>query len=135
VEQHAEVLIGGPWHQRIPTWRDAVATLLVLAIVILLGSGTHQIMGPFVTAQQPRISLSPTALPAYALHTTLRMLAALAASLIFTFTYATPAAKSRRAETAARRGPASSLRRSGQPALPAGSFPGREVCPQSRDLA
>jgi len=62
VEQHAEVLIGGPWHQRIPTWRDAVATLLVLAIVILLGLGTHQMMGPFVTAQQPRISLSPTAL-------------------------------------------------------------------------
>jgi len=88
VEQHAEVLIGGPWHQRIPTWRDAVATLLVLAIVILLGSGAHQMVGPFVTAQQPRISLSPTALPAYALRTTLRMLAALAASLIFTFTYA-----------------------------------------------
>ncbi|MGD0023196.1 MAG: ABC transporter permease subunit [Xanthobacteraceae bacterium] len=38
------------------------------------------------------------ALPGYALRTTLRMLAALVASLIFTFTYATLAAKSRRAE-------------------------------------
>ena len=99
VEQHAEVLIGRPWHQRIPTWRDAVATLLVVAIVILLGSGAHQMIAPFVATQQPRISLSPAALPVYALRTTLRMLAALVASLIFTFIYATPAAKSRRAET------------------------------------
>jgi len=99
VEQHAEVLIGRPWHQRVPTWRDAVATLLVLAIVMLLGSGAHQMVAPFVAAQQPRISLSPAVLPVYALRTTLRMLAALVASLIFTFIYATPAAKSRRAET------------------------------------
>jgi len=99
VEQHAEVLIGRPWYQRIPTWRDAVATLLVLTIVILLGSGAHQMVAPLVTAQQPRISLSPAALPVYALRTTIRMLAALMASLIFTFVYATPAAKSRRAET------------------------------------
>jgi len=99
VEQHGEVLIGRPWHQRIPTWRDAVATLLVLAIVILLGSGAHQMVAPLVTTQQPRISLSPIALPVYALRTTMRMLAALVASLIFTFAYATPAAKSRRAET------------------------------------
>ena len=99
MEQHAEVLIGRPWYQRIPTWRDAVATLLVLTIVILLGSGAHQMVAPLVTAQQPRISLSPAALPVYALRTTIRMLAALMASLIFTFVYATPAAKSRRAET------------------------------------
>ena len=46
MEQHAEVLIGRPWYQRIPTWRDAVATLLVLAIVILLWqpSGEHVIV-------------------------------------------------------------------------------------------
>jgi len=99
VEQHAQVLIGGPWHQRIPTWRDVVATLLVVAIVILLGSGAHQMIAPLITTQQARISLSPAALPVYALRTTLRMLAALVASLIFTFIYATPAAKSRRAET------------------------------------
>ena len=99
MEQHAEVLIGSPWRQRIPTWRDVVATLLVLAIVILFGSCAHQMVAPFVTTQQPRISLSPAALPVYAFRTTMRMLAALVASLIFTFTYATPAAKSRRAET------------------------------------
>ena len=73
--------------------------LLVVALVILLGSGAHQMIAPLITTQQARISLSPAALPVYALRTTLRMLAALVASLIFTFIYATPAAKSRRAET------------------------------------
>jgi len=99
VEQHAEVLIGRAWRQRIPTWRDAVAVLLVLGIMILIGSGVHQMLAPLVAAEQPSISLSPAVLPLYALRTTMRMLAALAASLLFTFAYATPAAKSRRAET------------------------------------
>jgi len=43
------------------------------------------------------ISLSPLALPGYALRTVLRMLVALLISLLFTFIYATLAAKSRRA--------------------------------------
>jgi NitT/TauT family transport system permease protein len=55
-------------------------------------------LAPFVVAQQPEISLSPAALPNYALRTTVRMLAALVASLLFTLLYATLAAKSRRAE-------------------------------------
>ena len=44
------------------------------------------------------MSLDYWELPYYAFRTTLRMFAALAASLVFTFTYATLAAKSRRAE-------------------------------------
>ena len=98
MEHHAEVLLGQRWRHRRLNWQDLVAVLLVLATVILLGSGARQMVGPFVTAQQPEISLSPSALPGYALRTTIRMLAALVASLIFTFTYATLAAKSRRAE-------------------------------------
>jgi NitT/TauT family transport system permease protein len=98
VEHHAEVLRGGVWHQRVPSWRDFVATLLVLAVVILLGVGAHQMVAPFAAGQPAQISLSPTALPLYTLRTVMRMLAALVASLIFTFTYATLAAKSRRAE-------------------------------------
>jgi NitT/TauT family transport system permease protein len=47
---------------------------------------------------KPEISLSPAALPFYVLRTVTRMLAALVLSLIFTFTYATLAGKSRRAE-------------------------------------
>jgi len=97
VEHHAEVLRGGVWLQRIPGWRDLAAILLVLGIVILLGVGAHQMIAPFVVAQQPEISLSPGALPLYTLRTIMRMLAALIASLVFTFTYATLAAKSRRA--------------------------------------
>jgi NitT/TauT family transport system permease protein len=74
------------------------AVLLVLSVIILVGAGARQMVAPLIAGQQTEISLSPLALPAYALRTTLRMLAALVASLIFTFTYATLAAKSRRAE-------------------------------------
>ncbi|HXX20107.1 MAG TPA: ABC transporter permease subunit [Candidatus Acidoferrum sp.] len=98
MEQHAEILIGKPWRQRIPGWHDVVAMLLLVAVIVLLGSGGRQMVAPFALAQQPTISLSPSVLPGYALRTTMRMLAALVASLIFTFTYATAAGKSRRAE-------------------------------------
>ena len=98
MEHHAEVLRGGVWHQRAPGWRDFAAVLLVITIIILVGTGARQMVAPLVAGEQPEISLSPMALPAYALRTTLRMLAALVASLIFTFTYATLAAKSCRAE-------------------------------------
>lgn len=98
MEQHAGVLTGGHWRQRFPGWRDITATVIVLAVVILLGVGARQMLTPFVVAKQPEISLSPIALPYYTLRTIMRMLAALLASSIFTFTYATLAAKSRRAE-------------------------------------
>ena len=98
MEQHAEILIGRSWLQRIPSWRDGIAIVLVLAILILLGSGAHHMVAQFQISQQPTISLSPAVLPGYALRTTMRMLAALVASLVFTFTYATAAGKSRRAE-------------------------------------
>jgi NitT/TauT family transport system permease protein len=98
VAYHTEVLRGGLWRQRTPSWWDLAAILLVLGIVILLGAGARQMVTPFVSTHQPEISLSPMALPMYTLRTVMRMLAALAASLIFTFTYATLAAKSRRAE-------------------------------------
>ena len=99
MEQHAEVLRGGVWHRRLPGWRDLAATLLVLALLILLGIGARQMVAPFVPAHQPEISLSPLELPLYTLRTIMRMLMALVASLVFTFTYATLAGKSRRAET------------------------------------
>ncbi len=46
--------------------------------------------------KRSNVSLDPINLPNYALRTTMRMFAALAASLLFTFTYAPLAAKSRR---------------------------------------
>ena len=99
MEHHAEVLTGGVWRPRVPDWRDLAAIVLVLAVVLLIGTGAHQMVAPFVPTHQPEISLSPAALPFYTLRTVMRMLAALVASLVFTFTYATLAAKSRRAET------------------------------------
>jgi len=98
VAHHAEVLSGAAWARRVLGWRDLAAMLLVLGLVLLLGIGARQMVGPFAAEQQQTISLSPAALPLYTLRTVMRMLAAMAASLLFTFTYATLAAKSRRAE-------------------------------------
>jgi NitT/TauT family transport system permease protein len=83
---------------RLPGSRDLAALILVVGVVILLGGGARQMIEPAAHAQAVPISLSPAALPLYTLRTVLRMLAALAASLFFTLTYATLAAKSRRAE-------------------------------------
>jgi NitT/TauT family transport system permease protein len=49
-------------------------------------------------SREPVVSLDPVNLPQYALRTTLRLMAAMIVSLVFTFTYGTLAAKSRRAE-------------------------------------
>ncbi len=98
MEHHAKVLPGGLGRPRAAGWRDAAALVLVLSILVLVGLGTDLAAAPFVMHHQPQISLSPVALPMYAVRTTLRMLAAMVASLVFTLTYATLAAKSRRAE-------------------------------------
>jgi NitT/TauT family transport system permease protein len=96
---YTEALRGkGFQHQPAYNWRDLAALTLLVTIIILLGSGARQMIAPLSAGEQPEILLSPTVLPDYALRTTMRMLAALLASLIFTFTYATLAAKSRRAE-------------------------------------
>jgi hypothetical protein len=65
-------------------WRDPLALAPVFGVMILVGLGARGMVGPLVGAHQPRISLPPSALPGYALRTTLRMFAALAASLLFT---------------------------------------------------
>ncbi len=98
MEHHAEILRDGRWYRQAPGWRDLAATVLVLALILVLGSTARQMVAPLGAARQPDITLSPLALPFYALRTTMRMLVAIAASLFFTFTYATLAAKSRRAE-------------------------------------
>ncbi len=93
------LLIGGAWRTRLPNWRDVAASILVLATLGLIGTASHQLSAAWDPTRQPEISLSPAALPLYALRTTARMMLALLASLLFTLTYATLAAKSRRAET------------------------------------
>jgi len=82
----------------IPNRWDLIAFPLVFGLLVLVGIGAHQTLAPIATLSRTNISLDPAYLPDYALRTTLRMLAALAASLVFTFIYGTLAAKSRRAE-------------------------------------
>ena len=82
----------------VPNLWDVLAFLLVMGLVTLFAWGSRQMAVPYTPGEQIPLSLDPTHLPMYALRTVLRMVAALGASLIFTFTYATLAAKSRRAE-------------------------------------
>ncbi len=82
----------------VPNLWDAVAFLLVMGLVTLFAWGSRQMAVPYTPGEQIPLSLDPVHLPLYALRTVLRMAAALGLSLAFTFTYATMAAKSRRAE-------------------------------------
>jgi NitT/TauT family transport system permease protein len=71
---------------------------LVLAALVLGGYGASQMARPFQVGDPLALSLSPWELPYYALRTTLRMFAALAASLVFSCVFAVLAAKYRAAE-------------------------------------
>jgi NitT/TauT family transport system permease protein len=82
----------------LPNRWDFVAFPLIFCAIAMAASGLHQTWAPMSTLQDHTVSLAPANLPDYALRTTLRMLAAMAASLVFTLVYGTLAAKSRRAE-------------------------------------
>jgi NitT/TauT family transport system permease protein len=77
---------------------DVIAVALVFAFILFLGETSASLVAPLSELDATPISLDPANLPGYAARTTLRMLAALALSLLFTFSYATLAAKNRRAE-------------------------------------
>jgi NitT/TauT family transport system permease protein len=81
-----------------PNRWDLIAFPLVIGLLLLASRGARETLAPLSALKEPVVSLDPLNLPEYALRTTLRMLAAMVASLVFTFTYATLAAKSRRAE-------------------------------------
>jgi NitT/TauT family transport system permease protein len=85
-------------HRVLPNQWDLMAFVAVMAGLVAMARGYHGMAVPLPAANEPVIDLDYWNLPYYALRTTLRMFAALAASLVFTFTYATLAAKSRRAE-------------------------------------
>jgi NitT/TauT family transport system permease protein len=76
---------------------DAVALVIVLGLLVALGEASRGLLEPLAKLKATPISLDPSQLPFYAARSTLRMFAALAVSLVFTFTYATWAAKSPRA--------------------------------------
>ncbi|MBN3745330.1 ABC transporter permease subunit [Burkholderia sp. Se-20373] len=81
----------------LPNRWDFIAFPLIICLIAMAVVGFHETMAPIGTLQTQKISLDPSNLPEYALRTTLRMLAAMVASLAFTLIYGTLAAKSRRA--------------------------------------
>ena len=85
------------WTLSLTRW-DAFAILLVLGLLVFLAEANNNVLEPLSQLQAEPLSLAPERLPQYAARTTLRMLLALGCSLLFTFTYATLAAKSPRAE-------------------------------------
>ena len=77
---------------------DLIALVVVIGLMAFFVDATHGLFAPLKQLDAVPISLDPVNLPFYAARTTLRMFAAMAVSLLFTFTYATWAAKSPRAE-------------------------------------
>ncbi len=87
-------LAGG---RRLPNALDLAAILCVFGALIVVGHIARGTLIPLNAPEATAITLDPAYLPYYAARTTIRMFAALLASLLFTFTFATFAAKSRRA--------------------------------------
>jgi NitT/TauT family transport system permease protein len=90
------ISVGG-WTRLFSRW-DVLAILLILGLLVFLAEASRNLFEPLAELQRQPPSLDPRNLPEYAARTTLRMLIAMMLSLIFTFTYATLAAKSRSAE-------------------------------------
>jgi NitT/TauT family transport system permease protein len=83
--------------RRLPNFFDLAAMLCIAAALIIVATGARATFAPLSAPEAITIHLDPSYLPGYAVRTTLRMFAALVASLVFTLTFATLAAKSRRA--------------------------------------
>jgi NitT/TauT family transport system permease protein len=90
------ISVGG-WVRLFSRW-DILAVLLILGLLVFLSEASRHLLQPLAELQRTPPSLDPANLPEYAARTTLRMLVAMALSLLFTFTYATLAAKSKQAE-------------------------------------
>lgn len=81
----------------LPNQYDLFAFAFIFAVFIAISRASHGLSLPLSAPESTAVSLAYKLLPYYALRTALRMFAAIAASLVFTFVYATLAAKSRRA--------------------------------------
>ena len=96
MRQHPYLTAASKVQGYLPNRWDLVALPLIFGIFAAGALGLRQVTAPVEVLQEAAISLDPANLPNYALRTTLRMIAALGASLLFTMVYATLAAKSRR---------------------------------------
>src|SRR5262245_65668322 len=81
-----------------PNFYDLAIFILIAGALVVAAHGAREMAGPVGQLTVQPVTLDPSNLPEYALRTTLRMFAAIVASLVFTFVVATLAAKSRRAE-------------------------------------
>jgi NitT/TauT family transport system permease protein len=81
----------------IPNLYDGVVFVLLFGLIIAVAHGAHEMKAPLSSLDIAPVTLDPRNLPEYALRTTMRMFAAIFASLLFTFIVATLAAKSRKA--------------------------------------
>jgi NitT/TauT family transport system permease protein len=93
----AEPLAVGGW-SLVPNAYDIVVFILVAGAFVAIAHGAREMGSPLANLDIAPVTLDPANLPEYALRTTLRMFAAILASLLFTFVVATLAAKSRKAE-------------------------------------
>ena len=82
----------------IPNGYDLIVFILIGGMFVAVGRGAHEMSASLSGLSMSPVTLDPYNLPDYALRTTLRMFAAILASLGFTFIVATLAAKSRKAE-------------------------------------
>jgi len=82
----------------LPNRWDLIAMPLVIGFLLFFSIVARETWAPIGSLQNEVVSLDPGNLPEYAMRTTLRMLAAMVAALVFTLLYGTLAAKSRRAE-------------------------------------
>jgi NitT/TauT family transport system permease protein len=80
-----------------PNFADAVVLLLIGTLAVLVVHGVQAMGRPLTQLQIEPVTLQLSALPGYALLTTMRMFAAIICSLIFTFVYGSLAAKSKKA--------------------------------------
>ncbi len=87
----------GPLARRLPNLLDLVAAGCIFGVIAYVAVVARGTFAPLSAPEAVTVHLDPAYLPGYAVRTTLRMFAALVCSLLFTFTYATWAAKSRRA--------------------------------------
>jgi NitT/TauT family transport system permease protein len=90
--------VGGTLRGMLPNRWDACAIPLMLCLVAMFAVGFHETWAPATVLQTQAVTIDPANLPEYALRTTLRMLAAMVASVVFALGYGALAAKSRRAE-------------------------------------
>lgn len=81
-----------------PNFQDLAIFILIAGVFAAIAHGARGMVAPAAWLANDPVTLDPANLPDYALRTTLRMFAAIATSLVFTFVVATLAAKSRRAE-------------------------------------